>query len=431
MNGGIHDMKVRYAVSKKSIIQYILLYFALWIHGNYFFYKINDAILIAVLTLAFLFFLFGYKKIDSKMIVFVCVLSFSLILEIIITSGSLSLSNVCAVLARYALVVLAFYYDRKKFPTRLVTIVSFLSVVSIVCWAVTQVYPQIMKQICFPYVSEYLTTYSSPLFQFRNNVDISRNSGMFNEPGLYQMILIGTLYLIVYFRKDILIDRKRLAFDVTVIIVALVTTQSATGYIGGLIILIGYLVKHDDIKGMKNRRRIVFCGLIALAFLIIFSQYLGTNSIIGKVFSRFIDDNNQLNLHLSTGLSRIVSMNADIAIALKRPFGSGFVTYLNEWQRYLSSSILDTSSCVGLTSALAVYGFPITIYILAFYIYMKSKNSKNNMETLIYVLILLNTILAQPRIDFPIFVFLSIVTHDSASKISNVMSFKKIGCNIK
>ena len=126
------------------------------------------------------------------------------------------------------------------------------------------------------------------LYTFRE-VDRMKNSGIFTEPGVYQMVLNLGIFIILFLNKYLYC--KKTKYMLGVLILTLCTTQSTTGFIGLLLIVVFYLFSSTNKKKIFSKTKVIILGLCLILALLVDYQIRGTRSIlqiaiIDKLFSR-------------------------------------------------------------------------------------------------------------------------------------------------
>lgn len=413
----MNDKKWR--VSKTAIKQYFLLVVFMMIHGNRVLTLYNDYILIGVLLIGLATIVTRISVFGEKNILFLGVLTVCMFMVFVYTSGSLMISTILMLLSRFVIAFVAFGIDRENFVARFVRLVYLLACVSLVGLVITQTVPEILTSFLPKYVYYYISpwsgqavarpTYYALIFQFRADGDISRNIGMFNEPGLYQIVLNTAIYFLLFHKNKCFFSDRKYKRYLMVLVVTLITAQSATGLIGFSIICMGYVFAEN--KEYKWKTLLAFIFIVSA--LIIYLYFSGTDSWLYRtVLNKLFSEDGSINLMGSTGKSRIVSMIADIQVFLHNPFGNGTQYYESVWRSYLIEGLPDSSSPVGMTSSLAVYGIFPVFAIWFFYIRNKWVNRNNFSDWLVCILLIINTTLAQPQIFFPCFIVMVMVSRE-------------------
>lgn len=149
------------------------------------------------------------------------------------------------------------------------------------------------------------------------------------------------------------------------------------------------------------RKTKVFITFVLIAGLIYLIK-TGEDGFLYKYFiGKLFNDSGKIDLYVSSGGSRMVSILTDLKMAIQNPLGMGYEAYQSQWLSNRVGFSTDTSSCVGLTNSCAALGFPAVILIFYFYMRNGLKNSKNLIEFFIMMAILINTSLAQPHLYYP------------------------------
>ena len=200
----------------------------------------------------------------------------------------------------------ALVFNSKRFFEIYNKIMKFLTLWSCSVWLISVLFPTFIKM--FPIISNYESR--DYYFVIFSNVsyfeNISRNLGIFREPGVY------TIFLIVALIGEILIlDNKWKKLNIVLFCIGLFTTLSTAGYIL-LFALAAYylLIYHDSIK-----ESVIILIAILLGFLVAY-QF----GMLDMVFEKFSDGSNTYG----SWFSRMSSITENVEITLANPvFGIG------------------------------------------------------------------------------------------------------------
>ncbi len=200
----------------------------------------------------------------------------------------------------------ALVFNAKRFFEIYNKIMKFLTLWSCSVWLISVLFPTFIKM--FPIISNYESR--DYYFVIFSNVsyfeNISRNLGIFREPGVY------TIFLIVALIGEILIlDNKWKKLNIVLFCIGLFTTLSTAGYIL-LFALAAYylLIYHDSIK-----ESVIILIAILLGFLVAY-QF----GMLDMVFEKFSDGTNTYG----SWFSRMSSITENVEITLANPvFGIG------------------------------------------------------------------------------------------------------------
>ena len=241
-------------------------------------------------------------------------------------------------------------------------------------------------------------------FAYSSTVHRNRNIGIYNEPGMYQIILCVAMALLLYSNIEECIKTKKKYF--IILSLAIVTTQSTTGYINLLILLGTYILGSSKYKEKSFVRFILFI-LLVVAVIILF---MGSQSkIISDVVINKIFKDGSFNLKASTGLARLESMTADIKIALQYPLGIGYEKYKMMWSGYIRANINDVSSTSGLTTQLATIGIFPTVYFVYNIVKGLRRTSADWMSSIGIISIYFFSVVSEPTYSFTLFFAISML----------------------
>lgn len=402
-------------IRKSVVIHYILIYILIIFQGSVFFKNFQDYFYIGTF-LAFGLFFCGWRarQIDERYYLGIIVLAVLLILSYVATSGSLGIPSILNILCRYLLVLLVYYYDRNKFSKRLFTAITWLAAISLLFYAAQMVDRNIIKLILPSYENSNHIYYGSFIYCMPMGDD-NRNCGIFAEPGLYSIVLAVAIYMILFMDSLIEISEGKKRIALVILIGAMITCQSTTGYISMVILFGFYLVSRT--KNTKYKKWII---VLVMLFLV-FDLNRGYEGVIYQNFlSKLFDSSGQFDVTVSTGAARYYSMIADISVANNYFFGAGFEIYNRVWKSYLPVNIGDVASCVGITYSMATTGYIATIYSLLFYVWMLFRNQPNRIARLAFIALFVNISLGQPNIRFVILMSLMLVECDK-NRLENAL----------
>ena len=410
-------------VRKTSLFQFILLYVLICFQGSMGFRAYNSFFILFAIFSSLAIYFMRKKKIPQHYLLFMATLFLSLFLEIILTDSGVYLSSIASIMSRFAILLAAFYYDEKNFADRYVKIVVFLAVISLIGFTIVSINPSLLEpfltartELVQTYWQRYYVTYYGT-FLFAFTSATARNIGIFHEPGLYQIVLNAALYLLLFKRKVLWIEEKKRYVYLIIVSAAIVSTMSTTGLISmfGLYIIYLLFCKKDV------NRKIKWIVVLALLCIMIYEVFSGSESYLYKYLISKISKNGAIDLSVSTGNSRILSLMSDLSIFKKHPFGIGYVRYNDAYKKnLLDQTISDTSSCVGFTQVLAILGIVVFIVIIAYYVYLLKRNLKKS-EAVAFLLFFVNTGLSQPYIWFPVIIALLLINDN---RILGVNSFE-------
>lgn len=395
-------MKVR-KLSQKECIEWILIYILFISHGSNIlsFLKLTE-----VLSFAFVIFLL-FIKFEYK-ITFEFYALFALLFVNYIITGFMSNAGVSEGfnfsgffdMLSVVLAVMLLYKLDIDVMTKFIKIVYFFSGISLIFYIIISIGAGSILTKIFSVYNTGMGTVAGRLFFVYNLENPDRNAGIFTEPGIYQAILIMCIYAMLFLRERISLTEKELSRYLVVLLITLITTKSAAGYIGLIVILVGILLKR------KEKRDIVIVGiLIAGVTYLIFNYYtMGNDSILQKYFFGKLVETQENKLTLSSGGARLVAMQMGWKAASTHPFGIG---YLN-WEKQLFQ-IYGQKFGTGnaLFTQLGTRGFIAAFISLYLVIKPAFVRKKGWIEFIVFLLLFLYISIVQTKILYPAIVLVA------------------------
>ncbi|WP_205450076.1 O-antigen ligase family protein [Clostridium botulinum] len=170
-----------------------------------------------------------------------------------------------------------------------------MSIISLICYGISETFLEFkfpLQQLEF--INDKIFLYT-PYHTFGWQTSFHRNSGMFWEPGAYQIFL----NLALIFMLDMGLYGKRDKIKIIILIITILTTKSTTGYIVLLIILSNYFYINIKFKYKFSKSLIVI--IIAMMLIIIFPIF----SKIEVVDNKINKDNISFNIRYNDFLESI------------------------------------------------------------------------------------------------------------------------------
>lgn len=407
---------MRLAVRKRSIseitnicIQYFLIGLFVIAHNTWF-YSLHDMVYrTLLLTISFvLYFLHPRMREKNLVSLMLLVLITTLIPELIFSGISgmrIAIYNYMFIIEPLLLTYVTYQYDRKHFCNRFIKSIVFMAIVSLVFYGIAQINSEyLINSDMFQKVEmnrlTYTNFYCNYLYVLRDR-EISRNVGMFCEPGLYQILLNSALYLLVFYPNESAIKHRKKA--IVMLVVTLITTQSATGFIGLIIIMFGIIFSRQKQISKSIKQITVGVFAIVIAFCVVDTIKNGVNSFIyivifEKIFNIGSND-------LTTGSVRLSTIITMLKLIIRNPIGYGFsyvsnyrVTYIPE---AVGARLFVTCASIGVV--------PIFV-LLYFYVKRSFKNRISDVQFVVLWLLYINTTLAQSREFYPAILVLMILS---------------------
>jgi hypothetical protein len=274
-------------------------------------------------------------------------------------------------------------------------VISALSLVSLIGFVILN-----QLSLNFPFV-EIGLNYNS--YFFYGNIQgeaLSRNCGMFWEPGAFAGVLTLCLALNINFLKLYLSKYK---YQFIIIILALLTTQSTTGYIVCFFIILFYFINHKNI----------IRSLILLFTFIFISFYIFNKSdfLKNKVDNQLVKAKNQRVGNFSN--TRFGSLIFDWHYISKHPItGNGF----NFKTRYADHQFLfrgatDNSDVIGSGNGFSGFLASMGIFFIIVYFFLlwKASYAIGNYFAIFLCLVVFLNLQGEQFFNFPLYLCLPFI----------------------
>ena len=267
---------------KSAVIQYFLIVLVYIAHTPWF-YVLSNAIYgafcigITGISLAFMFFKKSTRERNLLPILMLMLIS-SIFMEIIFSGfGGVSSAvyNIVQCAHTILIGVVAYKYDKENFATRYVKIVFILAIISLAFYVACLVdYKYLIQAGILTKTNLNRLTFTNfycNVFYALREREVYRNCGMFSEPGLYQIVLVGALYLLVFYSDQINLTHKN--WMILVLVFTIITTGSGTGFIALGLILIGVLfLPNNNIN--KHARRVIGFTTAVIIILVFYDSLI-------------------------------------------------------------------------------------------------------------------------------------------------------------
>lgn len=303
-----------------------------------------------------------------------------------------------------------FYLGKERAVTLYVKMVVFFAFISVICFACQQIIgTAAFPSSLFPYLRWGRGHWGYLFYSYTRD---PRNYGIFYEPGVYQVLLNTVLYILLFWNEFLCVSSKAKQRYIIIILIAIATAASTTGYISALIILAAFLIKKHGVNPYtkKLERQII---LIAVVVVVVFAfDYLRNGS--ESYFKMYVLDKiNETNIttgefnYNSSGGARLFIFNQALEALKTNPFfGVGSVSLSNSiasefWSGFGTGNVLF--------STIATKGLVTTFLTITPIIVIAYRNRKNNLSFIVYLLIYINTIVAQSQLLYSSFVLLALI----------------------
>lgn len=404
-------------IHPRIFLQYVLVYFLLIMNQsviqNTFLIKYSGIIIGTIFCLCF--FKRKYRNQYIWMYIFFLLLVCTFLRYIV---GGVGLSAWIGWTVYILTTFFVVQFNGKDFFDKYLRVVVVLAFISIICFILSLVNPELLRSLLLfhyesktawreyfdniNYIYRYYIVYGGPLYVL-HTAHINRNCGIYTEPGVYQMVLNSALYILLFLEDYLsLSKKKKLKYFITLVI-ALLTTQSTTGYFGLAVIILFYFIgKYKNDSKIKNRILAIACiGIVILTwdYNIRGNESFLYTSLIGKLTS----ENGSFSLDATTGSARIGTILVCLSTMMKHPLGVGY-DQLNALvdtkdTGYVAAEIFRAGAACGV----------ITFISMLVWIFYPILNSKLNQKAkTLYIFLYLNTALAQSSEFYPVLIIIPI-----------------------
>lgn len=412
-------------ISKEKTFHYFLLYLLLiWQDAGIKLYFGSSLVEMITLFVAG-FYVFRYFRCRSKwLFLFASVLLCNVIVVRFLTNG-VGLSYFLSALSGIAIASVAVTYNSKKFTYRYVHIVSFFAIISIILWLFTMIFPEIFQKISLlsysPYGRRVYTSskdfylvsvnyYGGLLYVARIGNDLGRNNGIFNEPGLYQMVLNTALFFVMFYPKQCTKNLKEQIRLTYLLILTIVTCQSTTGYLSLIVILIVYMIVNKE-----SRNRTKMAGLImgAIALLTIDAFANGEASLFASVLQSKISITSSGIQFTGSGVYRADTIAIVLGAVATSPLGIGF----DNFSHLITLAGKTSSDGTALMVALGSMGIQMLLILVIFVAFPMVKHRKPFLVFATALFMYINTTMGQSSVFYPALLVLCLVPDLSKERL--------------
>lgn len=407
-------MKIR----KSAIIQYTLLYLLLIMHGAVIWaikYSLNYLALILIGMIAVIV-IYKYRiAVPQWLFLSAIVLGVLYVLSGLRAGESLSHGFNFRTLIQIYLNFLVAYavisVDREKCMTRFIKMVLFFTVISLVGYAICNLGGvNILKSILpsYKYGMSSRTYYGKYFFSIlwgRFEEDgYTRNTGIYYEPGVHEIVLNSAIFILIYMKKFLQFKDKDITRMLTVFVIALVTTKSTTGYIGLAAIFAGAILSRNETK-LRTRTLgfvVVFAGLVVTDYITNGTNSLLSVYLIQKLQGVRISE----GYNYTSGSARLILVRIALESLKENPFlGIGTSRVETAVENVFGATGGTGNALFGM---IASKGLVVTL-LLAYMLFRPMwRTRQSNVMFLVFVFMVLNVSFAQAQIIYPSYVLIAI-----------------------
>lgn len=335
-----------------------------------------------------------FKTLTKSFISFLLLLALSLML--VMTSSSLTLGTSLSTILTFEVIYATYLLRPDSFLNRTIVFVAFLAVFSLVMFIFINIFGFYTMVGVFAPISDVSTgrvsgeIYSYNFYIYNFVVQhMERNCGPFGEPGQYQCVLGGALFYVLFYKNAF--TEKIKVWLMFLFIATIVTTQSTSGYVSLLIIIVAYYIHGFVVKHISKRMSKAFQRLLIISILFFCFTNVGKSFIETTISSKYDFQNKEV---LASGVARQEGIDAAVNLIFTSPevlFGMGY-----------DEALKNINSESGLLVYLLAVGFLPFMILYGFLAFLSFKYSFGIHDALAKILIVLNMSLGQPHVLNPL-----------------------------
>lgn len=257
-------------------------------------------------------------------------------------------------------------------------IIYFFAYVSVFCMIIAEFNLSLFSVFPLFYNSAYTPFYNLGIYMVPESSGLLRNYGIFREPGVYQMFLVLGIILHMYFADKVSLKRM------VVYTLAIILTFSTTGYIALALSILLYILKNNN-SFKEKKTKYIMLFILALGAIYMVSQTTLLSSD-GMIFDKFS------NIKRTTMIARSSSFFSNIMIWRENPIIGAGLTKVEELFPLITLKFYGkyvTHNTNTLLCELATYGIIYTSILVYGYIKFSESLSKNILERVLFLAILL------------------------------------------
>ena len=425
-------------ISKSAVYQYILIYLMLVFNGTNLYQQASinapSTLTLVQVAIIIVFCLYSlHKKAKGTCAYPLILFAFLLVSTVIVryTAGGVGLQVMLEYGSHIFLVYLAIIANTNKFIERTIKVVTFFAVISIIGYIIQLLSPSILQKLLTSYASIFNDSDWSTgerilinkrvwgiIFFSMREGELQRNIGIFTEPANYQIVLNVTLFMLLFFQKYLSYDLRKIIKVFFLLSIALITTQSTSGYIVYFAILLIYILSNkrnsdSSFAGTLKRNILLLVG-IGICLLGIDFLVNNQRSILYTVaISKLIGNNGTFDLNAGSGYYRMVTIESCFNLMIKNPFGVGFDT-----ANMVTKNIVSGAAGGAFITFGAAYGLIPFIVVLLWIFLPVIKNIQMSIPIkILFVFMFLEIGMAQSKVFYPFLISIPLIQyiHDNSN----------------
>ena len=333
-----------------GIIQYILCFVMISFAGALWFEEIKIPLTIAVWVCYLYILARGYNQTKLAPVYACGILLVVITFVRFMTNGGIGITDWLTVSGQIMLVYLVVAVSDDQILAKYINLCTLMSLISLAFYFVQLTNSEILTELLPQIKYHDHTVYGRYLYVFRPYnliVEANRNNGIFTEPGRYQIPLIASFLILLFFRKELNKTNTTYFFAIVVNVLTIISTGSTTGYVSIGIVVAAYMIMKEK-EAKSTKRRIVMIFVIAIVLLLADYNSRAGESLVGKyLLDKLVSTD--IQEAGSSGGARMRMIELSIQTMMSHPLGAG--------QQYITDRIVvDNSHGAGLLRFIAAVG---------------------------------------------------------------------------
>lgn len=336
-----------------AIRDLLLVYALIFVSGTHMFLQSPNKYLVLIfLGASVAWLVWSDRKVNNLFMVYLIIFIGFLFTIHLYTDKSLTLSSVIGTGMKLVLPYLILKILEGQFVATYLKLVAFLAAVSLFGFLVDRLGILTGLVQMLPHIEEI--GYGGILYVYSFQQHIDRNNSIFFEPGAYQFFLNAALYMLFFCKIELSQRSKFMYFFI--LLIALLTTLSTTGFLIFGLILVLLFFKSDFLTSAGKVKLIL---LILVGSVVFAAQF---KEVMVEKFDKFF----AIQDITDTQDRRSFDTMVDIELIKRNLFGIGYVKYDQQFAA-IGQIGEGSSSSNGITKTLAIYGLPFTLFLFFSY----------------------------------------------------------------
>jgi hypothetical protein len=417
-------------IKKSALIQYTLLYLMMVFNGGIMYTvlmselpSVITILMYAIVAFGFLSYLFKRSKYGNPYCIIITVILTASVVIVRYISGGVGIAALVEYLTCIMLPFLALCVDKNRFVERVIDAVCLFAVISVVCYFVQIAAPEVLQSVLKPFnssfsyndwsaaayggnaVKRFYMAWGRLFFTMREQ-EMTRNLGIYTEPGNYQIVLNSAMYMLLFVPTMQRYSIKQFKRRFFVLSSAVLTCQSTSGYLILFALILCYFLGLNKMSEMSAAKGTISAMVfVAIGILVVDYFIRGSGSLLNHAFFSKLFSDGSIDVNASTGYYRIGSIATAFATMLSHPFGVGFDRLFSNLQNNFTGAAGGALASFG--AALGMIPFISTILWHIRPIVRNRRVEKS--AKVAFVILFLQATMAQSKVFYPFIVAIVLI----------------------